>query len=172
MIALSSGPIEDIVALSGYAKLFSELDGKSFWEVVTKTWDTYLADFDDPTAPLKLITALMNYRIRDFFMPARDLERTGWQQNFQRLLRERGILRERYSSYDREAPPAHKSKLIQEISRGGTLMERSSDVFLVEYVMLRLAGQEIEFPYTARNLARAMSRNASAGEGENRDETK
>ena len=51
MLAWSSGPIEDIVTLSGYAKLFSELDGKAFYEIVTKTWDTYLAGFEDPTGP-------------------------------------------------------------------------------------------------------------------------
>jgi hypothetical protein len=159
MIALSSGPLEDIIALSGYAKLFTELDGKAFYTFVTRTWDVYLASFESPKNPLMAITALLEYRTGDFFMPARDLERTGWQQNFERLLRDRKILQEHQSGYDAPREPAHPSKLIQEISRGGILMEHASDVFLVDYVMPKLAGEKITFPYTARNLAEALRRN-------------
>ena len=167
MIAWSSAPLEDIVALSGYAKLFSELDGNAFWPIVETTWDDYLVGFEDRMGPLKLITAILEYRIGDFFTSSRDLERTGWQQNFDRLLRDRGILRERYSDYDRAAPQLHKSRLIQEVTRGGIWTERASDVFLVEYVMPKLAGEQIKFPYSATNLARALSRNVSANGREN-----
>ena len=158
MLAWSSGPIEDIVALSGYAKLFSELDGKQFYEIVTKTWDAYLAGFEDPTGPLKAVTAILEYRTGDFFMPARDLERTTWQQNFERLLRDRGILQDRYASFRRIEKPVHPSPLIQEVARAGMMMEHAADFFLVDYVMPRLKGTDITYPYTARNLATSLSR--------------
>jgi len=159
MLAWSSGPIEDIVALSGYAKLFSELDGKAFYDIVTKTWDAYLAGFEDSTGPLKAITAILEYRTGDFFMPARDLERTTWQQNFERLLRDRGILEDRYGPFRRIERPVHPSPLIQEVARAGMMMEHAADFFLVDYVMPRLKSADVTYPYTTRNLARSLSRN-------------
>ena len=171
MLAWSSGPIEDIVALSGYAMLFSELDGKAFYEVVTKTWDAYLTGFEDPTGPLKAVTATLEYRTGDFFMPARDLERTTWQQNFERLLRDRGILQDRYGSFRRIEKPVHPSPLIQEVARAGMMMEHAADFFLVDYVMPRLKGADVTYPYTARNLARSLSRNErSATADKSKDE--
>jgi hypothetical protein len=158
MLALSSGPVEDIVALSGYAKLFSELDGKDYYSLVARTWDLYLAEFPEPKNPLKTIVALLEYRTGDFSMPARDLERTGWQQNFKRLLHERGLVTDRYSRYDRRSQPRHSSRIILAICRGGMFMEHASDVFLVDYVMPKLVGEQITFPYTARHLAEELQR--------------
>src|SRR5207247_10312233 len=100
MLAWSSGPIEDIVALSGYAKLFSELDGKQFYEIVTKTWDAYLAGFEDPTGPLKAVTAILEYRTGDFFIHVRDVERTTWLQNFVRLVLTFGCMTKYYTLID------------------------------------------------------------------------
>ena len=158
MLVLSSGPVEDIIALSGYAKLFSELDEKDYYGDVAKTWDAYLADFPEPKNPLKAIVALLEYRTGDFSMPARDLERTGWHQNFQRLLRERGLLTDGLSRYE-SSRPRHSSRIIQAITRGGMMMmEHASDVFLIDYVMPKLVGEQVTFPYTARHLAEELER--------------
>jgi hypothetical protein len=158
MLVLSSGPVEDIVALSGYAKLFSELDGKDYYSQEAKTWDAYLADFPEPKNPLKAIVALLEYRIGDFSMPARDLERTGWQQNFERLLRERGLITHGLSRYA-SSRARHSSRIIRAITRGGMMMmEHASDVFLVDYVMPKLFGEQMTFPYTARHLAEELER--------------
>jgi hypothetical protein len=157
MLVLSSGPVEDIIALSGYAKLFSELNGKDYYSLVAKTWDAYLADFSEPKNPLKAIVALLEYRTVDFSVPARDLERTGWQQNFERLLREQGLLTDGFSRYE-SSRARHSSTIIRAITRGGMIMEHASDVFLVDYVMPKLAGEQVRFPYTARHLAKAVQR--------------
>jgi len=158
MLVLSSGPVEDIVALSGYAKLFSELDGKDYYSQVAKTWDAYLVDFPEPKNPLKAIVALLEYRMGDFSMPARDLERTGWQQNFERLLRERGLITHGLSRYG-SSRARHSSRIIRAITRGGMMiMEHASDVFLVDYVMPKLFGEQMTFPYTARHLAEELER--------------
>jgi hypothetical protein len=166
MLALSGGPVQDIVALSGYAKLFSELDGKDYYSLVARTWDVYLEGFPEPKNPLKAIVALLDYRTGDFFMPARDFERTAWEQNFERLLHERRLLTDRHSRYDRRLRPLHSSRLIQAICRSGMFMEHASDVFLVDYVMPKLVGEQITFPYTARHLAEELQR-ADANPDEN-----
>ena len=158
MLALSSGPLEDIVALSGYAKLFSELDGKDFYSLITNTWDTYIKGFPEPKSPLKMIAAILDYRTGDFFMPARDLERTGWEQNFERLLRERGLVTDGYSQYERQTRRRHSSRIIDALCRGAMIMEHASDVFLVDYIMPRLVGEQVTFPYTAKHLAEELQR--------------
>jgi hypothetical protein len=156
MLSLSIGPIEDIIALSGYAKLFSELDGKDYYSLVTKTWDAYLADFQEAKNPLKAIVALLDYRTVDFSRPARDLERTGWEQNFEQLLWERGLITDGLSRNE-SSEAQHSSRIIQAITRGGTMvLDHASDVFLVDYVMPKLVGESVRFPYTARNLAEIL----------------
>ena len=38
------------------------------------------------------------------------------------------------------------------------IMEHASDVFLVDYVMPKLFGEQMTFPYTARHLAEELER--------------
>jgi len=107
---------------------------------------------------LKAIVALLEYRTVDFSMPARDVERTGWHQNFERLLQERGLITDGLSRYE-SSQARHSSRIIQAITRGGTMMMgHASDVFLVDYVMSKLVGESVTFPYTARNLAEMLQR--------------
>ena len=169
MLAWSTTPVQDIVELSGYAKLFSELDSKPFYDIVGKTWNTYLDTAGDASAVLKFITALLEYRVGSFFTAARDIERTTWQQSFERLLRDRGLLHD-YWDYDRSPKTTHSSKLIQEFVKGGVRIGSASDVFLVDFVMPRLAGQEVKFPYTAKHLADALAREAAENAKEDQQE--
>ena len=154
----STTPVQDIVELSGYAKLFSELDGKPFYDVVDRTWQNYLTSVKDAPATLAFVAAVLTYRTHSFGMAARDVERTAWQQSFGRLLRRRGLIDEHWGAA-RSPIPSHPSKLIREFTRGGSIgLEHASDVFLVDFVMPRVTGQSVEFPYTARNFAEALAR--------------
>jgi len=160
LLTWSSAPIYDVVELSGYAKLFFELDGKLFYDIVRNTWNAYLASVKDERAVLKFVAALMDYRLRGLFTAARELERIAWQQSFEALLRERGLLGNDWE-YQRSRVKMHPSRWIQEFTRGGVRFEHASDVFLVEYVMPKLSGENVEFPYSAVNLARELARNAA-----------
>jgi hypothetical protein len=107
----------------------------------------------------------MAYRLGNFFSAARDFERTAWQQAFERLLRQRELLQDEWE-YDRKWRSTHPSKLIREFTRGPVGLEHASDVFLVDFVMPRLAGDQVEFPYTARHLAEALARDDDINEKE------
>jgi hypothetical protein len=143
MLAWSTSPLQDIVEVSGYAKLFSELDGKSFYNLVVKIWNKYLDTFDDPTIPLRSVTALLTYRRGNFFSAARDFERGAWKQSFERLLRERRLLGDPFD-YDMRPQVTHASKLIREFTRSGIGLEDASDVFVVDFIMPRLKGLEVD----------------------------
>jgi hypothetical protein len=156
-LAWSTTPINDIVELSGYAQLFSDLDGKDFYAVVVKTWEAYLKSVKDPIVVLKFIATVLDFRVRDFVTAARDIERTNWQLSFERLLRSRGLRVDDWE-YDRRPQATHASKLIREFTRGPRGFVHASDVFVVIFVMPRLAGEKVEFPHTAQNLADALAR--------------
>jgi hypothetical protein len=143
--------------LSGYAKLFSELEGNDFYAVVVKTWEAYLESVKDPIAVLKFVTTVLDFRVRDFVTAARDIERTNWQLRFERLLRRRGLRVDDWE-HDRRPRVTHASKLIREFTRGPSGFEHASDVFIVVFVMFRLAGEKVEFPHTAQHLADALAR--------------
>jgi hypothetical protein len=44
----STEPVEDILELSGYALIFSELDGKGFWNTMKGLWNKYFAQQPAP----------------------------------------------------------------------------------------------------------------------------
>jgi hypothetical protein len=60
--------------------------------------------------------------------------------------------------------------LIREFARGGSIgLEQASDVFLVDFVMPRVAAGNVEFPYTARHLAEALARDEPAKDMEHNE---
>ncbi len=163
MLTWSTSPLQDIVELSGYAKLFAELDAKPFYEVVERTWNAYLGSVADANGALKFITALLSYRLGAFRTAARDIERTTWQQSFERMLREREILFDEWD-YHRRRQTTHPSRLIRAFTRGGVRFAHASDVFLVEFVMPRLSEQAVKFPHTATHLAEDLAREPGLGD--------
>lgn len=162
-LVYSTEPTVDVLELSGYALLYTELDGKSYWDIVKSLWDDYCAQVPDPQALLKLISTTANYRQSLFAILPRDLLRSAWRQDFQQRLRILGVLEDgplpsRFGY--RDDSPKHASRLIRVLVRGGefSFFEDAQDVFLVGYLMERPEAAGIELPPRARNFAEALER--------------
>lgn len=157
-------PIIDVVDISGFAYLYSELDGKDFREVVNKVWDSYLDTMPDKEAAARFICLNVTHKESLFGVFPRDQMRGAWEQDFERRLRHLGLLEmPMYSfDYEEEVKPKHHSKIINEIGIGMMLHYKPQDVFLAEYFMKRFDPTKLELPNAAKELFRAVNENGEA----------
>jgi hypothetical protein len=159
-------PVGDLLDISGYAYIFTELDGKNFREQVDKLWDAHFDGVKDPRAAansLALIARVQGAPLSYRF--ARDEMRTAWKQSLERLLRDRGLLDRMPSAprhpYSRDDESRHPSKLIREMLGRDMLHYGARDVFFSEYVMQRFGVEDFEQLYKAARFYRRMRRSKS-----------
>lgn len=151
-------PIESLLHLSGYALIYSELDGNKYWDTVKQVWDSYFKNHHDPKELIQYIYSTINYRRTVFAILPRDILRTSWKIKLEQRLQKDGILSEiaDYAPILRthSVKPKHKSKIIQIISRGtmGTIFIEPDDVFLALYISKRSEAQGLTLPERARDF--------------------
>lgn len=145
-LVYSTESIEDLLDLSGYALLYSELDGQQTWTVVRETWDSFLAGLPEPRRITEFIAAVASYRRRLFALPPRALARTAWKQDFEARLRERGLLEDDYTPFGvRPTGLRHTSPVIRAFARGGGFLLRDAqDAFMAVYFMRRPEAADLE----------------------------
>jgi len=148
-IIFSSEPLEDLLTLSGFIKIYSELfENPQLWEVCQKTWDTYFQQVD-PQLFLKQILALAEYRdVAGYLMP-RAIIRTNWDMRLRRKLEELGlnvdIFSYRYD--DQELPINHNSALIRVLSRHPDILTANAkEIFFTIYLAKHPAASGLSFP--------------------------
>jgi hypothetical protein len=156
-------PVGDLLDISGYAYIFTELDGKNFREQVDKIWHAHFESVKDQMAAAKRLALIarvqgapLSYRF------SRDEMRTAWEQSLERLLRDRGLLDRMPSSsrypYLREDDSRHPSRLIRELIGADMLHYDARDIFFSEYVMQRFGVADFEQLYKAAQFYRRMRR--------------
>ena len=154
-------PIEDLLHISGYALIYSELDGNKYWDTAKECWDLYLKNHDKPQEMIETINTFMTFRQSVFAILPRATLRTGWQIKLERRLREDDVFLD--VSYDpfathRRIRPKHASKIIQLIARGimGTISHNGQDVFLAMYLSSRPEVPSLELPHRAQDFLDTM----------------
>lgn len=60
-------PVEDLLGISGYALVYSELDKKNFWVVAKNYWEQYLSKVPDSAALVKFLINTLGHALEDFF---------------------------------------------------------------------------------------------------------
>ncbi|MDQ1559375.1 MAG: hypothetical protein QOD32_2435, partial [Pyrinomonadaceae bacterium] len=88
----SAQPIIDVVDISGFAYLFTELDSNNFREVVDKVWDSYLDAIPNKEAMAQLLCLSVTHKESLFGTFPRDNMQEAWVQDFERRLRRLGLL--------------------------------------------------------------------------------
>jgi hypothetical protein len=168
-------PIEDLLAISGYALVYSELENKTFWNVVKSYWDRYFGNSSAPGALVSSLASAISYRRSLFAILPRDLRRTAWTQDLQHRLRQRGLSEDFFGGGfgTRRQSPNHPSALIRTLARGSFLFDKAADIFTGCYLMKRSEAAGVEFPTSATDLAKRIEREESRGkaESEESDET-
>jgi len=168
-------PIEDLLHISGYALLYSELDGKKYWDAVKKCWDSYLNNHDKPEEVIESINSFTKYRESVFAILPRDTIRIGWQRKLVKRFREENILQEvtDYAPiFGKRTKPKHSSKIIQVMARGtmGMIFNDGQDVFLAMYLANRPEVHGLELTHRAQNFLNTMELLSRSGETEDDSE--
>jgi hypothetical protein len=157
----SSEPIGDLLALSGIALIYSELNGKRYWQLVKKLWDEYFSKLPDATAVTKLFVAIFDYRESLFLIKPRDSARYSWKRDISEQFGARGLIND--DQYfpgftgDRKVVQ-HKSALIRALSRSIRLFEDPQSVFIVCYLLKRPEATTLEMPRHAEGFADSLNR--------------
>jgi len=148
-------PIEDLLHISGYALIYSELDGKKYWDTARRCWDSYFDNHNEPKGVIESISEFARFRESVFAIPPRATLRIGWQRKLEKRLHDENVFLD--VSYDpfptrQRVRPAHSSKIIQCIARGtlGMISHDGQDVFLAMYLAKRPEVPGLELTHRAR----------------------
>ena len=151
-LPLMVDPISALTAISGYAKLFSELDNRPFWEVVEGAWSTYLDRHPDSSRAVNSMVALLGLKERSFTITGHAVEQTSWEQSFTKILRQRGILSDDFRF--EEERQVHESIYIRAIAAGQRMLSgHAGDLFVAIYLMPRMTDTTIKPPHGVRSFA-------------------
>lgn len=149
-MAISGEPLFDIMALSGYAKIYSELyELSEMWAVCRKVWDAYFESVDDAERVLTFLVELCKYRSTLYAISPRDVLRTNWKIHFTNKLSELNLVEDWPSHGSSLAEPStqeHKSPLIRILCRGGLEpLYSATELFILIYLLKRPEAQNVEF---------------------------
>jgi hypothetical protein len=129
-IALCTDPLADLMSVSGFAAVFSELDKKTFWGVVEQCWNSYFALYSDESKKQQFIKLLCFAVEPTLAITPRSVMRTRWQQMCGRVLRTRGVISDRAFSHYQRLSSNHPSRLIRVFTHSEYLLTDADDVFL------------------------------------------
>lgn len=149
-LTIAIEPLMDIMELSGYAKIYSELfEIPNIWNICKTTWDEYFKSHTQPNDAVKFLIKLYQYRKSLFQISPRDILRTNWQISFNNKLREMNLIDDMFSFQYygvKESKTKHKSPLIRAICRGRYEPHISAaEVFIIIYLLKRPESKGIEF---------------------------
>lgn len=164
-LLLMSDPLNDLLDLSGFALIYSELDGKlSYAQTTVALWDQHFNNVAEPQRTQRL-QAFASWTRPILRTTPRDMVRIGWKQHLNRVLRDRGLSNDMWSR-PRTLSPNHSSPLIRAISRSPFILDNAADVFLAEYLLKRLELQGFKAPNRhTRELQKDIERERS-GKGD------
>ncbi len=157
----STEPMEDILELSGYALIFSELDGKAFWGKMKALWNRYFTQQSVPQDEVDRIMSIIKARQAWPTIFPRALVRTTWKQDLEGRLRERGLLNDSYSYEPHGSKQkCHNSPIIRALTRaaGWKLFDSPLDVFLVVFAREKNTAWHLNLPKGTESLAKALQR--------------
>lgn len=175
-VAYLTTPIEDLLAISGYALVYSELDSKNFWNVVKGLWDNFLTKTPNPKAAVESLLNTILYRRSLFAILPRDLRRTAWSQDLFARLRARGIGDAIFDSPGfgiNRGRNRHPSPLIRALGRMSSLFEKPADIFLGVYLVPRPEAAGSDIPRSVADFTERLEREKLRGpdQSETTDET-
>ncbi len=163
-IVLSTEPIIDLMNLSGYAIIYSELNNQHCWGVVQKCWDDYFEEHSDPQAAMETLSAIHQYRERSLLGGPRLLLRTEWQIQLQQQLAARGLTERAFlHRLTSEEQPSHHSPVIRALSGGSMLFEDGEDVFVAVYFAHHQHVDGFKLTGKAKEYARSLQREQGGG---------
>jgi hypothetical protein len=144
-LLLMSDPINDLLDLSGFALIYSELDDKpGYAQTMVALWDQHFNNVPEAQRTQRF-QAFASWTRPILRTTPRDMVRMGWKQHLNRVLRDRGLSNDMWNQ-PQTLSPNHSSPLIRAISRSPFILDDAADVFLAEYLLKRPELQGFEAP--------------------------
>ncbi|TGD75992.1 hypothetical protein E4634_00090 [Mangrovimicrobium sediminis] len=172
-IKIASAPILDLMDISGYAKLFSDIhDQEIFWDRVVDSWSKYISG--NPTTPiLEILAAALGITESAFELSHRSILRTQWQQMVQYKLSEipthevdyGGMISATHTSVD------HESTLVRVYADGRHYSPYDGiDAFIEFFVRAQGNGSDLDFGRRrSRDLREALEREKGRYQEDNQE---
>lgn len=142
-LIIATEPLMDIMELSGYAKIYSELFNiPDFWNKCKTIWDNRFKSRNLPNDMIKTLIDLYNYR-KSFLQIEPGNLRLKWQMGFRNKLIEMNLIKP--SSYHCGGTEVqHPSPLIRAICKVEYEVP-AAEVFIITYLLQRKESAGIEF---------------------------
>jgi hypothetical protein len=141
-----SEPLLDMLELSGYAIIYSELHQKAdIWNTCKETWNNFLESKKESKKLIELLVAVYTHKHQLHRIAPRDTLRFNWKRQLQDELRNAGMPAEPISYRD-EQTIKHSSTLIRAIG-SAFFTERliASQTFIVTYLLKRKEAEDVSF---------------------------
>jgi hypothetical protein len=147
-VMVLSEPVLDVLDLSGYALIFSELHkDESFQQTCEDIWKRYLGE-DDGEHRIKFVAALLEHKRRRFGLSPRSILRTRWEMRLGAELRKLPRRETRREPFFHDTAAVHDSPLIRELAPGddlGMVGVQASDVFVVRFLRNLESAGDLDF---------------------------
>jgi len=150
-IALIADLFVDLFEISGFALVFHQLDGGTAWRAVTTAWKLLLAEDPNPRRILDYALKLVDFRRDTHRMSTRYLVRTGWLQDFQRRMQERGLSSGLLGTGPARAEPI--SLIAAVMARSGMTSPDAADAFVGCYILKLPQAQGLTPPASVKEFS-------------------
>jgi len=160
-------PVQDLLTLSGYALLFSELhQNPALWQVVKGVWDKRLGS-DQGQALMAAIAGQLSFVRAQLSLGHRSLVRTQWLMRASHALSslDRRLRKPGGRPFDEEI--VHPSPLVRHVARYTNFPSIDGDeIFVALYLRKHPTGAAVQWPRDLHRLAEAVERENGREEGD------
>jgi hypothetical protein len=148
-LTISFDPVIDLMEISGYALIFSELYGISeIWNECKTIWDKYFQSTNNADELFTMLISCYTALKPGIPMPPREIIRTGWHMKFNAKLHEMGLVYGIHSYEDpfsSEKRVSHDSPIIRALCSGRSEPpEKARDIFVLLYLKKRPEAEGVE----------------------------
>jgi len=166
---MSNDPLGDLLAISGYGLLMSEITGGDIREFIKAVWDSYLSSRGDEATRRRVIERLGMAIEEPQRLSPRGLARFEWTKQFNKMLHEKGVLEENELLFRR--PSNQVSGLLLSVYLPHSGLYGAEVLFTAAYLAERPEASGIEFGHDVESLIGHIKRMRNAREeGEDGDE--
>ncbi len=151
-LLLASAPLMDLLDLSGYALLLSQLyETPQLWEPVKDLWDSYLNT--DGKKRIAFLAAIVRFTDGRFHLPHRGVLRTTWRQEIGHRMKSVPRRHVRVTPVVQRPLILHDSPLVRVLARDEFGSHHDGiDIFIGLYLMEREDASNIDFGFRRSQL--------------------
>lgn len=152
LFKLAMGPCGDLLAISGYALLTTELNGKSFATTVTARWNEYFKSVGDAAKARTLIATFAAGTDVLAGMSPRELLRYQWSSAYNGFLARKGFKVGR-GLYAGDIPDrSHPSKILRAYLMRADMLCDAEDVFIAVDLFMRPEAAGLKMPHQVESF--------------------